>query len=127
MDLRAAEDVEMRVGEIRAISTGISVEIPPGFMGEVRSRSGMALKGLVCNNAPGTIDPSYRGEVKAIMRFQGAQPLDPSLSGEICTIRKGDRIAQLIVVPYLGVEWVQAEELAASARGEGGMGSTGVR
>lgn len=117
MDLRAAQDITLQPHEIVAVPCGFSMEIPPGLQGEVRTRSGMALKGVVCNNAPGTIDPSYRGEVKAILRNQNLMPFD---------IKKGDRIAQLVVVPYVSVEWDQAVELAASTRGEGGFGSTGV-
>lgn len=117
MDLRAAEDVTLQPQTVVAVSTGIQIEIPSGLQGEVRSRSGLALRGVVCNNAPGTIDPGYRGEVKAILRNQNQTHID---------IKKGDRIAQLVVVPYVAVEWDRTEDLTASARGEGGLGSTGV-
>lgn len=118
MDLRANERVVIPSCAITAVPTGVFVEIPTGLQGEVRTRSGMALKGVIVNNAPGTIDPGYRGEIKVILRNQG--PLS-------FNIEKGDRIAQLVVVPYVAVEWDRADELAASARGESGFGASGVR
>jgi len=116
MDLRCLEDEVLNPGQIQVISTGLKVEIPTGFMGEVRSRSGLACEGIVVNNSPGTIDPGYRGEVKVILHNQTVFPK---------LLKRGDRIAQLVVVAYEAVEWEEAE-LSSTVRGAGGQGSTGV-
>lgn len=118
-DLRAAvEDVcVLQPGERAAVPTGLVFEIPPGFEAQVRPRSGLALKqGLTVANAPGTIDSDYRGEVKAIVVNLGREPV---------TIRRGDRIAQIIVAPVVQARYCEVETLAPSGRGEGGFGSTG--
>jgi len=116
MDLRAVEDVALEPGVPALVPTGLAVEIPAGCEAQVRMRSGLALKhALILPNAPGTIDPGYRGEVRVIML---------NLGRETYTVRKGDRIAQMIVSRYEAVEWVEGE-LADSARGAGGFGSTG--
>ena len=95
------------------------IEIPPGFEGQVRPRSGLARKfGITLPNAPGTIDSDYRGEVQVIVFNQGAEPF---------TVRRGDRIAQLVVAPVVSVVWEEADSLAESGRGAGGFGSTGTR
>ena len=100
-----------------AIPTGIAIEIPPGFEGQVRPRSGRALsEGLTLVNSPGTIDADYRGEIRVIVINLGAEPL---------TIRRGDRIAQLVFAPVVRVEMVEVDRLDDSARGEGGFGHTG--
>lgn len=120
MDLVSIEQVELGPGEIKAVDTGINLEIPTGLVGEVRSRSGLALKGIVVNNAPGTIDPAYRGPVKVILRNQTDKPFH---------VNVGDRIAQLVVVPYIKVCWrpvKRLEDLEETVRGSGGFGSTGV-
>ena len=94
------------------------LEIPPGWEGQVRPRSGLALRhGITMPNAPGTIDPDYRGEVRVILQNLGTQPV---------TIARGDRIAQLVFARYEVPELVDATELEGSARGAGGFGSTGV-
>ena len=119
MDLCAVEEVTLGPGEWRDVGTGLTVEIPPGYEGQVRPRSGLALRhGVTMLNSPGTIDPGYRGEVRLIVINHGKSAFD---------IRPGDRIAQLIVGRYAAVEWRMEENLNASARGEGGFGSTGVR
>lgn len=119
MDLCAVEEVTLGPGEWRDVGTGLTVEIPPGYEGQVRPRSGLALRhGVTMLNSPGTIDPGYRGEVRLIVINHGKAAFD---------IRPGDRIAQLIVGRYAAVEWRMEENLNASARGEGGFGSTGVR
>lgn len=116
MDLRAVEDVALEPGVPGLVPTGLAVEIPAGFEAQVRMRSGLALKhALILPNAPGTIDPGYRGEVRVIVL---------NLGRETYTVRKGDRIAQMVVARYEAVEWVEGE-LADSARGDGGFGSTG--
>jgi dUTP pyrophosphatase len=116
MDLHAVEEVTLAPGVPQTVGTGLTVEIPPGYEAQVRPRSGLALKhAITLPNAPGTIDPGYRGEVRVILLNLGSAPY---------TIRAGDRIAQMIVARYEGVEWVE-ETLADSARGTGGFGSSG--
>ena len=123
MDLRAAiaEDspLTLRPGERDAVPTGLAMAIPPGFEGQVRPRSGLALRsGVTCLNTPGTIDADYRGEVKVILINLGA--------GDF-TIRRGDRIAQLIIAPVTNAGWDEVASLDETARGQGGFGSTGGR
>jgi len=118
-DLRSIEDVEVGPGERAMIGTGVAVAIPDGHAGLVLPRSGLASKhGLTLANAPGLIDPGYRGEV-----ICSVVNLDPHDSVKIA---RGDRIAQLAVVevPELRPRWV--DELPPSSRGEGGFGSTGT-
>ena len=116
MDLHSVEEVTLEPGVARLVPTGLTVEIPSGFEGQVRPRRGLALKhALTIPNAPGTIDPGYRGEIRVIMLNLGAAPY---------TIRAGDRIAQFIVARYEAVEWTESI-LADSARGTGGFGSSG--
>jgi dUTP pyrophosphatase len=116
MDLHAVEEVTLEPGVARLVPTGLTVEIPGGYEGQVRPRSGLALKhAITIPNAPGTIDPGYRGEVRVILLNLGAAPY---------TIHAGDRIAQLIVARYEAVEWAESS-LADSARGTGGFGSSG--
>jgi dUTP pyrophosphatase len=116
MDLRAVEDVTLEPGVPRLVPTGLTVEIPAGYEAQVRPRSGLALKhAITMPNAPGTIDPGYRGEIRVILLNLGREPY---------TVRAGDRIAQMIVARYEAVEWVEAE-LSASERGGGGFGSSG--
>jgi len=119
-DLRAALDAEvvLRPGERLLVPTGLAIEIPPGWEGQVRPRSGLALRhGIGMVNAPGTIDSDYRGEVGVLLINLGAEPF---------TLRRGDRIAQLVIARIESVEWEEAEALDGSDRGEGGFGSTGV-
>jgi dUTP pyrophosphatase len=123
MDLRAAvaEDGPfiLRPGERAAIPTGLTMAIPPGFEGQVRPRSGLALRsGVTCLNTPGTIDADYRGEVKVILI---------NLGEEDFTIRRGDRIAQLVIAPVTSAAWNEVATLGETARGGGGFGSTGGR
>ena len=107
----------LRPLERAAIPTGIALEIPPGFEGQVRARSGRALsEGLALVNSPGTIDADYRGEIKVIMINLGADPI---------MIRHGDRIAQIVFAPVARMDLVEAEHLADSTRGAGGFGHTG--
>lgn len=120
VDLRAAleEDLVVRPGERVLVPTGLVLEIPPGFEGQVRPRSGLALEhGLTLANPPGTIDSDYRGEVRVILIHLGDAPV---------TVSRGDRVAQLVVARVEAVEWEEAEELEGSERGEGGFGSTGL-
>jgi dUTP pyrophosphatase len=116
MDLCAVEDTVLEPGVPRLVATGLTLEIPAGYEAQVRPRSGLALKhAIAMPNAPGTIDPGYRGEIRVILL---------NLGREAYTIHAGDRIAQMVVARYEAVEWVE-EQLADSARGEGGFGSSG--
>ncbi|HEX9671508.1 MAG TPA: dUTP diphosphatase [Thermoanaerobaculia bacterium] len=118
-DLRAAvgEELVLQPGARAAVPTGLVVEVPPGWEGQVRPRSGLALRhGVTLPNAPGTIDSDYRGEVQVILQNLGDAPF---------TVRRGDRIAQLVLARVEAVEWVEAEELSETGRGDGGFGSTG--
>lgn len=117
MDVLAAEDVILPPGARHAVATGLAVAIPPGFEIQVRPRSGLALKhGISVPNAPGTIDSDYRGEVKVILINHGAVSFE---------VRRGDRIAQLVLAPVTRASWLTVEQLDETARGEGGFGSTG--
>ncbi len=117
MDLFAAEDSVLEPMRWRSVRTGICIEIPDGYEGQVRPRSGLARDhGLTLLNSPGTIDPGYRGEVRVTLINFGT---------ECYRVAKGDRIAQLVIGRYAGVEWTLAESLARSRRGNGGFGSTG--
>jgi len=119
-DLRAAVEGELvlRPGERLLVPTGIVLEIPPGWEGQVRPRSGLALRhGLSIVNAPGTIDSDYRGEVGVILINLGDAP---------CSLKRGDRIAQLVISRVEPIEWEEADSLESSGRGDGGFGSTGT-
>ena len=116
MDLRAVEAVALRPGVPVAVPTGIAIELPPGFEAQVRPRSGLALKhAITVPNSPATIDPGYRGEIRVIMLNLGREPYQ---------VERGDRIAQMVVAAYVGVDWAE-EELGTSDRGAGGFGSSG--
>ena len=121
MDLRAAvpeaEPITLRPGDRQAVPTGLSMAIPPGFEGQVRPRSGLAFRnGVTCLNSPGTVDADYRGEVKVILI---------NLGPENFIVRRGDRIAQLLIAPVVQAVWRETDALDETARGEGGFGSTG--
>lgn len=121
MDLRAAVEspVVLQPGERAAIPTGLTVALPQGYEGQVRPRSGFALRdGVTALNSPGTIDADYRGEVKVILINHG---------GKAVTIARGDRIAQLVVAPVVQAVWSEVDSLDATGRGEGGFGSTGTQ
>jgi len=121
MDLRAAvpdhDAIVLKPGARIAVPTGFAYGLPLGYEAQVRPRSGLALKsGITCLNAPGTIDSDYRGEVKAILVNHGAEDF---------TIRRGDRIAQLVIAPVVQAVWAEVDSLDETARGAGGFGSTG--
>lgn len=119
LDLRADVEVALAPGERALVPTGLAVEIPPGCEGQVRPRSGLALRhGLTMANAPGTIDSDYRGEVGVILVNLGQEPV---------RLARGERIAQLVVARYERVELAEVAELEATARGSGGFGHTGRR
>lgn len=119
MDLRADIEGEITIPPLgRAlVPTGISVAIPAGVEGQVRPRSGLAMRsGVTCLNSPGTIDSDYRGEIRVILVNLGAEPF---------FVRRGDRIAQLVFTPVARVTWQEVETLDPTSRGEGGFGHTG--
>jgi dUTP pyrophosphatase len=119
LDLAAAVDepVVLAPGERAAVGTGLAVEIPRGYEGQVRPRSGLAMRhGLTLTNAPGTIDADYRGEVRILLINHGDEPF---------TIASGERIAQLVIAPVVQAEIVEVEQLDDTDRGAGGFGSTG--
>jgi dUTP pyrophosphatase len=116
MDLHAVEDVTLEAGVPRLVPTGLTIEVPSGYEAQVRPRSGLALKhAITLPNAPGTIDPGYRGEIRVILLNLGREPY---------TVHAGDRIAQMVVARYEAVEWLEGD-LADSTRGAGGFGSSG--
>jgi dUTP pyrophosphatase len=120
MDLRAhlPMTVTIQPGDRALVPTGLTLAIPPGYEGQIRPRSGLAVKqGVTLANPPGTIDCDYRGEVKIALINLGSEPF---------TIRDGDRIAQLVIAPVLRAELEQVEELPETGRGDGGFGHTGV-
>ena len=117
-DLVTAVDVDLMPGERTVVPTGVAIALPPGHAAFVHPRSGLAARaGLALVNAPGTIDEGYRGEIKVIV-----VNLDPR---EPIRLRRGDRLAQLVVQPVVRAEFIEVDELPESARAEGGFGSTG--
>ena len=117
MDVVAAEDVTIAPGARHAVATGLALAIPAGFEVQVRPRSGLALKhGVTVPNTPGTIDSDYRGELKVILINHGHAPF---------VVTRGDRVAQLVLAPVTQAQWLEVDQLDATARGAGGFGSTG--
>ena len=114
MDLRAVEQVLLQPGIAQGVPTGLAIELPPGYEAQVRPRSGLGLKHSLTVTF-GTIDPGYRGEIRVVMFNLGRADY---------IVHKGDRIAQLVIGRYQGVEWEEGE-LGDSARGAGGFGSSG--
>lgn len=113
-----AESVTLQPGGRAAISAGFSMSLPVGYEAQIRPRSGLALRnGVTCLNSPGTIDADYRGPVSVILANLGQEPF---------VVRRGDRIAQMVVAPVSRAIFEEADELAQSGRGAGGFGSTGV-
>ena len=119
-DLCAAvnEQLTLLPGARALVPTGFSIALPAGYEAQVRPRSGLAIRsGVTCLNAPGTIDADYRGEVRVVLANFGNEPF---------VIRRGDRIAQMVVAPVVRAQFDLVEELPPTARGDGGFGSTGV-
>ena len=116
--MRSSEaDFVLEPGEAKAVGTGLVMELPEGMECQVRPRSGLALEhGITLPNAPGTIDPDYRGELRVILLNQGRRPIK---------IERGERIAQLVFARFEALEIVEASGVSESGRGEGGFGSTG--
>jgi len=117
-DIRSAEQAEITLspGEHRKFSSGLRMQIPFGYEGQIRSRSGLSERGIIVSNSPGTIDSDYRGEVFVLLSNTGSSPH---------TIRRGDRIAQLIFSTVLQAVFEEVEDLSNTSRGERGFGSTG--
>lgn len=117
VDLYTSIDFKLQSGERRLVPAGIAVAVPQGYVGLVCPRSGMAVKhGITVVNGPGVVDSGYRGELKVALINQGAEPV---------SFERGDRIAQLLVVPVAVQELTEVAELPTSDRGDGGFGSTG--
>lgn len=120
MDLRAAVGAPLLLLPLQRVlvPTGLSLAIPAGYEGQVRPRSGLALKhGITCLNTPGTIDADYRGEVKVLL---------VNLGTEAFSIGRGERVAQLVISAHASVQWRPVESLPTTQRGEGGFGHSGV-
>ncbi|MBY3596348.1 dUTP diphosphatase [Rhizobium bangladeshense] len=122
MDLRAAvaggEPLTLSPGKRALVPTGFIFEIPEGFEGQVRPRSGLAFKhGITCLNSPGTVDSDYRGEVKVLLANLGEEPF---------VIERGMRIAQMVIAPVTQARVAEITEASETTRGAGGFGSTGV-
>ncbi|MCX7820213.1 MAG: dUTP diphosphatase [Brevinematales bacterium] len=110
------EDVVIKPGDIVLIPTGLAVEIPEGYEIQIRPRSGLATKGIILPNSPGTIDSDYRGEIKVILMNLGKEPF---------VIHNHDRIGQMVLSKYEKIEFEEVSQLSDSERGSGGFGSTG--
>ena len=116
MDLRSVANVLLEPGVPHLVPTGLAIEVPPGFEAQIRPRSGLALKhAITLPNAPATIDPGYRGEVRVILLNLGREPYQ---------VHTGDRIAQMVIARYEAIEWEEGD-LGDSNRGAGGFGSSG--
>lgn len=119
MDIRAAVEADMTAapGETVLVPTGFAIAVPPGYEAQVRPRSGLAIKhGIGILNSPGTIDSDYRGEVRIILSNFGKEPF---------VIRRGERIAQMVIAPFVRAEWEEQGSLEDTQRGAGGFGHTG--
>ena len=119
LDLRAAvtEPLVLSPGERRLIPTGWRIALPDGFEAQVRPRSGLALRhGILIPNSPGTIDADYRGEIQVILMNAGDADFE---------VARGDRIAQMVIAPFVRPDWIEVEVLESTDRGEGGFGHTG--
>lgn len=117
MDVVAAESFTLRIGRTMAVATGLALGIPDGWEVQVRPRSGLALNhGLTVPNAPGTIDSDFRGELKVVLRNEGTDDF---------AVKRGERIAQLVLAPVHRVRWEEVDSLPDTGRGSDGFGSTG--
>lgn len=117
MDIFSIEDVKIPAYWYEIVGTGFAIEIPRGYAGFIQPRSGLALKhGITVLNTPGLIDPGYRGEVKVLLY---------NISDRSYSVKKGDRIAQLVITSYLSAEFAESDSLVETKRGSEGFGSTG--
>lgn len=128
MDICSIEDlVELEALHPMIIKTGLAVDIPEGYELQVRSRSGLAAKGIVVANSPGTIDSGYKGEIGVILTWiHQPHTVMGTLICPKCRISKGDRIAQLVLAPVIPCETCEVDDIGSSDRGTGGFGSTGL-
>jgi dUTP pyrophosphatase len=117
-DLYSSEDVWIHNGEVILVDTGIKIEIPEGFEGQIRTRSGFGKKGVFVINSPGTIDSGYRGFIKVALTNIGKKALE---------VKKGDRIAQIVFSPVVAARFIEVNELSETERGDGGFGHSGVK
>ncbi len=118
MDVRASHPCTLQSGETQLVATGFSIAVPMGYEAQLRPRSGLALKnGLTLLNSPGTIDSDYRGEVKVILTNLGSETFE---------VKRGDRIAQLVIAPVERVHWQEVETLSETVRSDGGFGHSGL-
>jgi dUTP pyrophosphatase len=119
MDIRACESIEILPGEFKTVGTGLFVEIPSGYEGQVRPRSGLAARhGVTVLNSPGTIDSDYRGEIRVTLINHGK---------EVFAVSRGDRIAQIVFAPATRALLEESDGLSDSVRASGGFGSTGIK
>jgi len=119
MDVVSAEELDLLPGQRHAVATGLAIAVPDGYEVQVRPRSGLALKhGITVPNTPGTIDSDYRGELKVILINHGS---------DVFPIRRGDRVAQLVIAPVQRAGFIEVDDLDETTRGAGGFGSTGVQ
>ena len=123
MDVCSIEDVHLQEGTPTVVHTGLVAEIPDGYEIQVRPRSGLATKGVTVWNSPGTVDSGYRGEIGVILCY--ITPFNDETKIRYFDIKKGDRIAQLVVAPVTPCEVVEVSAVGETDRGEGGFGSTG--
>ena len=118
MDVYSIEDLTLNTGDIKLVKTGLSFEVPKGYELQVRPKSGLALnKGITLTNSPGTLDSGYRGELGVIMQNCGKVPHE---------IKKGEKIAQLVLARYEEAQIIEVTDLSETSRGKGGFGSTGL-
>lgn len=128
MDVHAVEHTLLVVGKPTLVKTGLVAEIPDGYELQVRSRSGLALKGVQVYNAPGTVDSGYRGEIGVILLAVRGNAYVTDGNGDrlnAYAVHKGDRVAQFVVAQVVRAETEEADDIGASERGTGGFGSTG--
>ena len=119
MDVVSAEELDLLPGQRHAVATGLAIAVPDGYEVQVRPRSGLALNhGITVPNTPGTIDSDYRGELKVILINHGS---------DVFPIRRGDRVAQLVIAPVQRAGFIEVDDLDETTRGTGGFGSTGVQ
>jgi dUTP pyrophosphatase len=119
MDLKANNEEDIIISPLQRVMvpTGLFIEIPEGYEAQIRPRSGLAAKnGVTVLNSPGTIDADYRGEIRVIL---------VNLSNDVFTIKKGERICQMVIAKHERAEWIEVEEISQTERGQGGFGSTG--
>lgn len=126
MDIRAIEDVDLKPYEPTLVKTGLAVDIPDWYELQVRPRSGLALKGVTVWNAPGTLDCGYKGEIGVVLVWSAPENYTRGDHVRCYHIKKGDRIAQLVLAPVVECVTCEVADVGTSDRGEGGFGSTGV-